>query len=192
MLNLCVLLCNLMEEKSIYNIIESCKTGDRGAQKKLYDSLAPRMFSVCLRYCGKDRQMAEDLLQDGFITLFSKLDSFKGEGSFEGWARKIFVNTALMELRRKDVLKFSDELEEIRGMESQTPTIIEEISYQELMAKLAEMPTGFRTVFNMYIVEGYSHKEIAETLGIGEVSSRSQLARARNWLQERLKHKNEM
>ena len=82
------------------HLIDSCKRGDRASQKVLYDSLAPKMFSICIRYIG-DRTAAQDVLQDGFVTLFSKLDSFKGEGSFEGWARRIFVTTALMELRKK-------------------------------------------------------------------------------------------
>ncbi|MBP5397502.1 MAG: sigma-70 family RNA polymerase sigma factor [Bacteroidales bacterium] len=176
-----------MEENSIISLVESCKKGDRGAQKSLYERLSPRMFAVCLRYSGSDRQQAEDWLQDGFVTLFSKLDSYKGEGAFEGWARKIFVNTALMDLRKKDALKDSGELDEVRGMMSDIPSQTEDIGYKELMALLAAMPAGFRTVFNMYVVEGYSHKEIAEALGISEVTSRSQLARARTWMQERIK-----
>ena len=179
--------CNLMEENSIISLVESCKKGDRGAQKSLYERLSPRMFAVCLRYSGSDRQQAEDWLQDGFVTLFSKLDSYKGEGAFEGWARKIFVNTALMDLRKKDALKDSGELDEVRGMMSDIPSQTEDIGYKELMALLAAMPAGFRTVFNMYVVEGYSHKEITEALGISEVTSRSQLARARTWMQERIK-----
>ena len=176
-----------MEENSIISLVESCKKGDRGAQKSLYERLSPRMFAVCLRYSGSDRTQAEDWLQDGFVTLFSKLDSYKGEGAFEGWARKIFVNTALMDLRKKDALKDSGELDEVRGMMSDLPSQTEDIGYKELMALLAGMPAGFRTVFNMYVVEGYSHKEIAEALGISEVTSRSQLARARTWMQERIK-----
>ena len=176
-----------MEEKSINNLVESCKKGDRFAQKSLYERLAPRMFALCLRYCGKDRPLAEDVLQDGFVTLFSKLDTYKGEGAFEGWARKIFVNTALMELRRKDALKISDDLEDAKAMLSELPSALEDIGYEELMALLAQLPSGFRTVFNMYVVEGYSHKEIADALGISEVTSRSQLARARIWLQEKIK-----
>ena len=176
-----------MEENSINRLVASCKKGERGAQKALYEQLAPRMFAVCLRYSGSDRQLAEDWLQDGFVTLFSKLDSFKGEGAFEGWARKIFVNTALMDLRRKDALKVSGELEDAKGLSSDIPTQMEDIGYQELMALLAQLPAGFRTVFNMYVVEGYSHKEIADALGISEVTSRSQLARARTWLQEKIK-----
>lgn len=176
-----------MEENSIISLVESCKKGDRGAQKSLYERLSPRMFAVCLRYSGSDRQLAEDWLQDGFVTLFSKLDSYKGEGAFEGWARKIFVNTALMDLRKKDALKESGGLDEVRGMMSDIPSQTEDIGYKELMDLLAGMPAGFRTVFNMYVVEGYSHKEIADALGISEVTSRSQLARARTWMQERIK-----
>ena len=126
-------------------------------------------------------------MQDGFVTLFSKLDTYKGEGAFEGWARKIFVNTALMELRRKDALKISDDLEDAKAMRTELPSALEDIGYEELMALLAHLPSGFRTVFNMYVVEGYSHKEIADALGISEVTSRSQLARARIWLQEKIK-----
>ncbi len=176
-----------MEENSINNLVESCKKGDRVAQQSLYKRLAPRMFALCLRYCGKDRPLAEDILQDGFVTLFSKLDSFKGEGAFEGWARKIFVNTALMELRRKDALKISDDLQDAKALASEMPTALEDIGYEELMELLSQLPSGFRTVFNMYVVEGYSHKEIAEALGISEVTSRSQLARARVWLQDKIK-----
>ena len=96
-----------MAENFDLKLIESCREGDRAAQKVLYERLAPRMFPVCIRYIG-DREAAEDVLQDGFVTLFTRLDSYKGEGSFEGWARKIFVTTALMELRRKDALMMSD------------------------------------------------------------------------------------
>ena len=94
--------------------IEKAKEGDRRAQKAIYDALSAKMFPVCLRYMG-EREAAEDILQDGFVTLFSKLDTFSGDGSFEGWARKIFVNTALMSLRKNDVLKESDDVEEARS-----------------------------------------------------------------------------
>ncbi|MCQ2142447.1 MAG: sigma-70 family RNA polymerase sigma factor [Bacteroidales bacterium] len=169
-------------------LIESLKKGNRKAQKEVFDLLAPIMFSVCLRYSG-NRETAEDILQDGFVTLFSKIDSYKGDGSFEGWARKIFVNTALMELRKKDALKMSEELDSARSLSAPTSSQIEDIGYKELMELIAGLPAGFRTVFNMYVIEGYSHKEIAETLGITEVTSRSQLNRARAWLQARIAEK---
>ena len=166
--------------------IKSCIQGDRVAQKVLYDRLAPRMFPVCLRYVG-DRTLAEDILQDGFITLFTRLDSYKGDGSFEGWARRIFATSALMWLRKRDALKMSDELEAVKGMAADTTSQIQHIGYKELMNLVMSLPTGFRTVFNMYAIEGFSHKEISEILGISETTSRTQLSRARTWLQNKIK-----
>ena len=146
------------------------------------------MFPVCIRYVG-DRALAEDILQDGFVTLFTRIDSYKGEGSFEGWARRIFVTTALMSLRKKDALKLSDELETARGMKTEITGQMENIGYKELMELVMSLPTGFRTVFNMYAVEGYSHKEIGDILGISEVTSRSQFSRARALLQSKIKER---
>lgn len=166
--------------------IEGAKHGDSRAQKAIYDALSPKMFAVCLRYMG-DRDSAEDVLQDGFVTLFTKLGSYLGDGSFEGWARKIFVNTALMNLRKKDVLRQSEDVESAWDIKTEDPTPIQNISYQDLMKFISELPDGFRTVFNMYVVEGYSHKEIAEELGISEATSRSQLLRARAVLQSKIK-----
>lgn len=169
-------------------LIESCKKGDRAAQKAIYDLLAPRMFPVCIRYIG-DRTSAEDILQEGFITLFTKIDSYKGDGSFEGWARRIFVTTSLMSLRKKDALKMSEELETVRSMKTDVSTQIENIGYKELMELVMSLPPGFRTVFNMYAIEGYSHKEIADVLGVTETTSRTQFSRARAWLQARIKER---
>lgn len=169
-------------------LIESCKKGDRVAQKAMYDRLAPRMFPVCIRYVG-DRTLAEDILQDGFVTLFTKLDNYKGDGSFEGWARRIFVTTALMYLRKKDALRMSDDLEVAKGLKTEVTGQIANIGYKELMEMVMSLPTGFRTVFNMYAVEGYSHKEIADILGISEVTSRTQYSRARAILQSKIKER---
>lgn len=175
-----------MTETSEQKLIDLCIKGDRIAQKVIYDRLASRMFPVCIRYVG-DRSVAQDILQEGFITLFSKMDSYKGNGSFDGWARKIFVNTALMYLRKKDALKMSDELENARSLSSDISTQMENIGYKELMKLITSLPPGFRTVFNLYVVEGYSHKEIAEMLNISETTSRTQLSRARVWLQSKIK-----
>ena len=169
-------------------LIESCKRGDRASQKAVYDRLASRMFPVCIRYAG-DRESAQDILQDGFITLFTKLDDFKGDGSFEGLARKMFVTTALMYLRKKDVLKISDELDQAKGMKAETVTQTQNLGYKELMELIMTLPPGFRTVFNLYALEGYSHKEIGEMLGISETTSRTQLSRARTWLQNKIKER---
>ena len=177
-----------MTETFDIQLIDSCREGNRVAQKVVYDRLAPRMFPVCIRYVG-DRTVAEDILQDGFITLFTRLDSYKGDGSFEGWARKIFVTTALMYLRKKDALKMSDDLEVAKGLKTEVTGQIANIGYKELMEMVMSLPAGFRTVFNMYAVEGYSHKEIAGILGISEVTSRTQYSRARALLQSKIKER---
>lgn len=170
------------------HLLDSCIKGEREAQRVLYDRLASRMFPVCIRYIG-DRTLAEDVLQEGFITLFTKLKDYKGDGSFEGWARRIFVTTALMSLRKKDALKMSEELDVVRGMKADTTSQIQNIGYKELMELVMSLPPGFRTVFNMYAIEGYSHKEIAETLGITETTSRTQFSRARVWLQNKIQER---
>lgn len=177
-----------MAELFDLQLIELCIKGDRASQKRLYDRLAPRMFPLCMRYVG-DAVLAEDILQDGFITLFTRLDTYKGGGSFEGWARKIFVTTALMSLRKKDALKMSDELDLARGMKADVVSQVEHLGYKEIMELVMSLPTGFRTVFNLYAVEGYSHKEIGDMLGISETTSRTQLSRARILLQNKIKER---
>lgn len=177
-----------MAETLDLQLIQQCIDGDRASQKVLYDRLAPRMFPICIRYIG-DRTQAEDVLQDGFITLFTKLKDYKGEGSFEGWARRIFVTTALMSLRKKDALKMSEDLDFARGLKAETVSQTQNLGYKELMELVMSLPPGFRTVFNMYSIEGYSHKEIGEILGISETTSRTQLSRARIWLQNKIKER---
>ena len=162
--------------------IEGARRGDRRSQKAIYDLLSAKMFAVALRYMG-DKDAAEDILQDGFVTLFSKLDSYSGEGSFEGWARKIFVNTALMRLKN------TEEVDAAWNITSDDPSAIQKIGYNDLLKMIAALPPGFRTVFNMYVIEGFSHKEIAEALGISETTSRSQLQRARVLLQSKIKER---
>ena len=164
----------------------ACKGGDRKAQKRLFDAMAPKMMALCLRYMG-NREDAEDVLQEGFVTLFTKLDNYAGAGSFEGWARKIFVNTALMHLRRTDALSLSEDIQEARGLFTQEATPVEKMGYRDLMRLVAALPPDARTVFNMFVIEGYSHKEIAKELGCTEATSRSKLQRARIRLQEMIK-----
>ena len=175
-----------MTVTSEQELIDLCIKGDRIAQRALYDRLASRMYPLCLRYVG-ERGIAEDILQDGFVTLFTRLDDFRGQGSFEGWARRIFVNTALMYLRKKDALRMSDDIDSARHLASGGVSQTESIGYKELMRLITSMPPGFRTIFNMYVIEGYSHKEIAGMLGISETTSRTQLSRARTWLQNKIK-----
>ncbi len=171
--------------RSLEEMAAGCRLGDSRAQRELYDALSPKMFALCIRYMG-DRDAAQDVLQDGFVTLFSKIDSYSGAGSFEGWARTVFVSTALMALRKKDLLRDSEDIDAARGMVETDAGAIQDIGYKELLKMVAELPAGFRTVFNMYVMEGYSHKEIAEALDISEVTSRSQLQRARVLLQKKI------
>lgn len=173
-------------QKVHLDVIKDCLEGNVSAQKQLFDMLAPGMMAVCIRYMG-EREAAKDVLQDGFITLFSKLDEYSARGPFEGWARKIFVNTALMALRKKDMLKESTSLEDAFGVAEESPSVSENLARQQLMKMIAELPPGYRTVFNLYAIEGFSHKEIAGMTGISEATSRSQLQRARMLLQAKLK-----
>ena len=172
-------------QRSEQELIAACKKQDRKAQREIYERFSPRMFSVCLRYVG-DREKAKDVLQDGFITVFTKIDSYNGDGSFEGWMRKVFVNTALMNLRKRDLLKDS---KDILDLNKETPFIdnVERIlEGKDVISLISQMPPGFRTVFNLSVIEGFTHQEIAARLNITEGASRSQLSRARIWLQERI------
>ena len=143
-------------------------------------------MSVCLRYAD-NREMAEDFLQDGFIKVFSSIRSYSYEGSFEGWMRRIFVNTALEALRKNDLLRNGVELNALEPQQEADYSAVEKISADELMELIAQLPLGFRTVFNMFAIEGYSHREIAETLNINESTSRSQYTRAKRLLQKWIK-----
>ncbi|MDR2423607.1 MAG: RNA polymerase sigma factor [Prevotellaceae bacterium] len=166
-------------------LISRCLKNDRRAQQQLYDKYAPTMMTVCLRYV-KDKQVAQDILQDGFVKMFAKIHTYSGLGSFTGWMKKIFVNTALEFLRQNDVLKYGTNIDDAYDLANKEETIVEKISADELMKCITELPDGFRTVFNMFAIEGYSHAEIAEKLGIQEGTSRSQYARARIILQQKI------
>lgn len=168
-------------------LIEGCVKCDRTAQKALYDTYAPILYPVCIRYVG--REIGKDVLQDGFVTIFEKIGTYKGEGSFEGWMRRIIINTALMQIRKNDVMKHSEDISEVQVAELgvQNSGVMEEITSREILDLISEMPAGLRSVFNLFVLEGYSHQEVAEILGINEASSRSQVSRARIWLQERMK-----
>ncbi len=143
------------------------------------------MYAVCLRYAGKAEE-AEDILQEGFIKVFKKLDSYRGDGSFDGWVRRIFVNTAIEHFRRKKYLMPVTEKEE-NTIEGKGISVLDDLAARDIMALVQELSPGYRTVFNMYVVEGYTHKEIADMLGISEGTSKSQLSRAKVILQEMVK-----
>lgn len=166
-------------------LIEGCLAQNRSAQRRLYEKYAGKMFAVCRRY-ARDADQANDLLQEGFVTVFTKLSLYSGDGSFEGWMRKVFVNTALMSLRKNDVLKDAGDVAELRTQAPRVEDILSGLAAKDLMRLIAEMPIGFRTVFNLSVFEGFSHQEIAGKLGISEGASRSQLSRGRAWLQDRI------
>jgi RNA polymerase sigma-70 factor (ECF subfamily) len=166
------------------DLIRECISGERRAQKQLYDKYSAKMYAVCLRYMGNSDD-ASDILQDGFIKVYKNLEKFRGEGSFEGWLRRIFANTAIEQLRKKK-LNFSTSDKEDQ-IEFKAPGAIDKLSEKDLLKIVSELSPGYRTVFNMYVVEGYGHKEIAEIMNISEGTSKSQLARARMILQEKVK-----
>ncbi|MFZ4581182.1 MAG: RNA polymerase sigma factor [Paludibacter sp.] len=178
-----------MKSNRIYDeqeIIKGCKNGESWAQKLVYEQHASTMMSVCMRYAG-DYETARDLLQDGFIKVFTKIESYTGVGAFGGWIRRIFVTTALEFLRQNSALKQSEELDDHHlKFEDNQPTILDKITADELLNCVAQLSDGYRTVFNLYAIEGYSHAEIAESLQISENTSRSQFMRARNILQKNI------
>lgn len=161
------------------DIIQGCIKEDRQAQEVLYKKYAPRLLGLCCRYAN-DMLEAEDILQEGFIKVFDNISSFSGKGSFEGWLKRIMVNEALNKIRaRKKNLDFTDNYE-VDVQDAGVPT--DKIQYKELLNALNSMPDGYRAVFNMYAIEGYSHLEIAQMLNISHATSRSQYAKAKNYL----------
>ncbi|MCC8171513.1 MAG: sigma-70 family RNA polymerase sigma factor [Parabacteroides sp.] len=172
-----------MNEKQL---IEGCKEGNRLAQKELYEMFSRKMMGVCLRY-SNDRETARDLLQEGFVKIFMNIEAYSGTGSFEGWMRKIFVNCALEYLRKSDVLREASDLDNSAELTEPDASVVEQLSAQDLMGLIQQLPAGFRAVFNLFAIEGYSHKEIGEMLHITESTSRSQYTRARQLLQRLVK-----
>jgi RNA polymerase sigma-70 factor (ECF subfamily) len=174
------------------DIINRCKQGDRKAQEAVYNLLAAKMFAVCMRYC-QNRAEAEDVLHDGFITVFTKIQQFNHAGSFEGWVRRIFVNQALERCRYDNRLPVIDNIDAVEYQlveQDVTDTADEWTAYQlseaDLLDLVNQLPQQYKIVFNMYVLEGLSHKEISDKLGISEGTSRSNLQRARIILQKQV------
>lgn len=163
------------------DLVEGCIAGRRDCQEQLYKHYSPKMFGICLRYSG-DFHTAEDILQEGFIKIFNNIDRYRGDGSFEGWLKRIFVNTAIEYFRKS--FKFEDIGNKIANDDVKTEDIWDKLKTQDLLKMVQRLSPGYRAVFNMYAIEGYSHKEISDTLNISEGTSKSQLARARNILQK--------
>lgn len=166
-------------------LIIECVNGNPRAQRLLFDKFARKMFSVCLRY-AKNEEQAEDVLQDGFVKVFGKLKDFKSEGSLEGWIRRIMVNTALDQIRKNNKQLGDTNIDDVGYKIENNDFIVENMMADDLMKMVQAMPDGYKVVFNMFAIEGYSHSEIADTIGISENTSKSQYSRARAYLRERL------
>ena len=170
-------------KQTVEQIIDGCRKGDSVARRDLYEMLAARMFGVIKRYI-KDSATAEDLLHDGFVTLYTKISDYRGEGVFEAWCRKIFVNTALGYLRKCPPVLTEYYTDIPRSTVQTQPNVIERMSAEDIMKCISMLPEGYGTILNLYAVEGFSHAEIAKMLNISENTSRSQYSRARTRLSE--------
>ena len=168
-------------------LVSLCLAGDSQAQKQLYDRFAPRMLGVCYRYVQNAHE-AEDVLQEGFIRAFRYLKDFRGDGSLEGWMRRIMVTTALNFIKSQKNFRAEFEITIAREETASELDALERMQNEELMNLIQQLSPGYRAVLNLYAIEGYSHKEIGDMLGIGESTSRSQFSRAKQWLLKKLNH----
>jgi len=173
----------LNNEKSL---IKKAIANQRDAQQQLFAKYSPKMLGVCRQYV-KDMHHAEDLLLQGFLKVFTNLDKFKFEGSFEGWIRRIMVNTCITYLRKKNVIDVTDEDYVFNDAATES---LENTSVEDIQKLIDQLPEGYKMVFNLYAIEGYKHSEIAEQLGISESTSKSQLFKARKLLQQNYKKMN--
>jgi len=162
------------------DIIQGCIDGNRQMQELLYSQFAPKMFGVCLRYAGNTED-ANDIIQEGFIKIFKNIGKFRNEGSFEGWVRRIFVNTSIEHFRKKVKLYNVTEVQE-NTIEDKELDALDVLAAKDIIHIINELSPGYKAVFNLHVIEGYSHKEIAGLLGITEGTSKSQLARAKGVL----------
>jgi RNA polymerase sigma factor (sigma-70 family) len=164
------------------DLIYRCKQNERKAQEELYKLYSPKLFGICLKY-SDNYQQAEDNLQDGFVTIFEKIGQFQDKGSFEGWMKRILINTSLQQHRQQKVYGITNE-EDLQEDEVEVET--DNISVDFLLQCVQELPDRYRQVFNLYVLDGYSHKEISDLLNITEGTSKSNLARARTSLKEKI------
>ncbi|WP_094568728.1 RNA polymerase sigma factor [Mucilaginibacter xinganensis] len=176
----------LLEPKyTIDELIKKCKANERKAQELLYKQFASKMMGVCLRY-ATDRMEAEDMLQNGFIKVFQKIEDYRGDGSFEGWIRRIMVHSSIEYYRKYHKMVQMVDIEDAAAHTSVDALATSKLAANELMALIQQLAPGYRIVFNLYAIEGYSHREIAEMTGITEGASKSQLSRARSVLKEKV------
>ena len=170
-------------------LIKQCIKGNRNAQKELYQEFSPMLFAIIKRYIKNDYD-AEDVLIDTFMKIYDNIGRFSRKGSFEAWIRKIAVRESLMFLRRNKVFKMFIEADNL--IIPDKITIVDKISFEELLKIMDLLPVGYRTVFNLYVIEGYKHKEIAEKLGISINTSKSQLRLAKERMQKLVKNQNKV
>lgn len=171
------------QEATEHQLLRGCIQGDRNAQQALYQKFAPLIYAICIRYMGPTDE-AKDMLQDTMVKFFQKAGDFRFQGSLEGWVKRIAVNTCLDQLKRNKV-KFTVALDDAYGLSGDVNTS-QPLETKDLMKLLTTLPAGYRTVFNLYVIEGFSHAEIAGMLVISENTSKSQLFKARKWLQAKL------
>ena len=168
------------------DILEGCKQGRSSAQKRLFDTYSRLMLGICARYATCTEE-AEDIMQEGFVKIFLHIKKFKEDGSLVAWMRRIMINTAITHYHKMLKHRYHDDLDEVRESKFEEHGWSEaDFTREELYNVIQRMPDGYRVVFNLYAVEGYKHREIAEILKIDENTSKSQYSRARRWLQERL------
>jgi len=172
-----------------FALVKKCIDGDQRAQRVLFERFAPKMLGVCMRY-SKNSEQAEDVLQDGFVKVFTKLSYYKGDGSLEGWIRRIIVNTALDQIRKNAKFQDNVALDDVDYKLELKGNVLESLAAEDLLELINEMPTGYKVVFNMFAIEGYSHKEIAVKLEVSENTSKSQYSRARAYLKKKLEELN--
>lgn len=164
------------------HLVEAVINGDAKAQQLLYSKFATKMYVICLKY-AKNESDADDMLQEGFIKLFQNLSRFRGEGSFDGWVRRIFVNTAIEQLRKRNATaSVSEQVENV--VRDTHKSALDNLYEKDLVSTTSQLSDGYRTVFNMYVIDGFSHKEIAAKLGITESTSKSQFSRAKALLRD--------
>lgn len=176
----------LLEHKyTIDELVKHCKAGERKSQELLYKQFALKMLGVCMRY-ATDRMEAEDMLQNGFIKVFQKMNDYRGDGSFEGWVRRIMVHSSIEYYRKHHKMLQVVDIESAGNEPSVNPVAVADLDAKDLMVLIQQLSPGYRMVFNLYAIEGYSHKEIGEIMGISEGASKSQLSRARTILKEQI------
>lgn len=164
-------------------LVQRCVRKEAQAQEYLFKTFSSRMLGICTRYSDSIEE-AEDIMQEGFIKIFHKLDTFKHNGSLEGWMKRIMINTALDLFRKNKNFKYTIDIETIEYTAETNQHVLESMGAKDLLKIIKAMPKGFRTIFNLYAIEGYAHKEIANMLEITESTSKSQYSRARAYLQK--------